>query len=134
MGFQVLLGQLQDLLLAQHVEVHLGHPQGRVLRLGDHGQTLGLGGSIGPGHVAADIEAVKQHLAQADPGLLTGHGIIDRLRVGRRRTGRGAVGLLVANAATQIDGGIVAALGSIMLVQSCLIEIKSFLDFRMGSQ
>ena len=133
MGFQVLLGQLQDLLLTQHVEVHLGHTQRRVLRLGDHGQTLGLGCGIGPGHVAADIEAVKQHLAQADPGLFTSHGIVDtgvRSRISSRR----AVGLLVTNAATQIYGGIVAALGSIMLVQSCLIEIKSFLDFRMGSQ
>ena len=100
MGFEVLLGQFQDLLLTQHVEVHLGHTQRRVLRLGDHGKTLGLGGGIGPCHVAADIETVKQHLAQADPGLLAGHGIIDRLRVGARRTGRGAIGLLVTHAAT----------------------------------
>ncbi|MNQ95441.1 hypothetical protein D3C85_1109990 [compost metagenome] len=79
MGFQILLGQLQDLLLTQHVEVHLGRTQRGVLRFGDHGQTLGIGCGIGPGHVAADIEAVKQHLAQADAGLFAGHGIIDGL-------------------------------------------------------
>lgn len=78
-GFKVLLGQLQDLLLTQHVEIDLGHAQGRVLRLGDHRQALGLGGGIGPCHVAADIKAVKQHLAKADPGLLARHGVIDRL-------------------------------------------------------
>ena len=133
MGFQVLFGEFQDLLLAQHIEVDLSYSQRGIFSFGDHRQTLGIGFGFGSGDVVADIKAIKQHLPQAESSLFASHGIIN-IAVGAGSAGRRAVSFFIAYAATQIDRRIIATLGSIMLIESCLIQIKRFLYLGMRSK
>ncbi|MNC28114.1 hypothetical protein D3C75_763080 [compost metagenome] len=104
-GLQVVLGQGYQFTALEHFQVHLDCTQGDILGNGLGVVGAGGGDCFGAAHFIRGVEAVEDHLPQAQLGLGVVEGFLVVVTLG---TGRGVVRALAAVTGNQVHGRVVA--------------------------
>ena len=111
-GLQVVAGQLDHLAAHQQIQVHLDRAQGQTFRGTEQAIGAGVDHGFGALHLIGRVEAIKQHLPQAQLGGAVVQCFSIVIADG---SGAWAVGMFTAIAHQQVDGWQVATFSNLDL-------------------